>query len=243
MARKPGEHLPIYFLLSALIIICVILLRSIFAPFCPPLEELEIDSHERRMIVIDAGHGGKDGGAVSVTGTFEKHLNLDISLSIRETLHVLGYEVIMTRETDVELTHPDGGTRKMQDLRGRLEIAEDNKHAVFVSIHMNKFSASKYCGLQVYYSPNNNSSINLAGAVQNAVRSSLQPDNDRKIKMADSSIFLLQKITSPAILVECGFLSNENEAELLDTPEYRIKLSTVITTAIINSFERQEYEN
>ncbi|MBO5041272.1 MAG: N-acetylmuramoyl-L-alanine amidase [Clostridia bacterium] len=243
MVRKIGERLPVYFFLSILIILCVMLLRSVFAPFCPPLNELETAGYERRKIVLDAGHGGKDGGAVSVTGTHEKQLNLDISLSMRETLHILGYEVIMTRESDVELTHIDGGTRKMQDLKGRLEIATYNKDAVFVSIHMNKFSASQYSGLQVYYSPNDAHSFDMARSVQDTVKSYLQPENDRKIKKADSSIFLLHKITSPAILIECGFLSNENEAVLLDTPEYRVKLSTAIATAIINSFERQEYEN
>ena len=243
MVRKIGERLPVYFFLSILIILCVMLLRSIFAPFCPPLNELETNTSERRRIVLDPGHGGKDGGAVSVTGTHEKHLNLDISLSMRETLHILGYEVVMTRESDVELSHADGGTRKMQDLKGRLEIAKDNLDAVFISIHMNKFSSAKYSGLQVYYSPNDGHSFDLAGSVQKSVKSFLQPDNDRKIKKADSSIFLLHKITSPAILVECGFLSNENEAVLLDTLEYRAKLSAAISTAVTNSFERQEYEN
>ncbi len=243
MARKIGERLPVYFILSLIIIVCVMLLRSIFAPFCPPLEELETGVDERRRIVLDAGHGGKDGGAASVTGTHEKQLNLDISLSMRETLHILGYEVIMTRDCDVELTHPDGGTRKMQDLKGRLEIAVEHADAAFVSIHMNKFTASQYSGLQVYYSPNNGHSFNLAKSVQDTVKASIQPDNDRKIKKADSTIFLLHKIQSPAILVECGFLSNSNEAELLDTPEYRVKLSSAIATAIINSFERQVNED
>ncbi len=243
MARKIGETLPIYFILSLIIILCVMLLRSIFIPLCPPLEELETAVYDRRRIVLDAGHGGKDGGAESVTGSKEKQLNLDISLSMRETLHILGYEVIMTRESDVELTHSDGGTRKMQDLKGRLEIAQSNADATFVSIHMNKFPQSKYSGLQVYYSPNHKDSFALAKTVQDTVKNTLQPDNDRKIKKADSTIFLLHKIESPAILVECGFLSNQNEAELLDTSEYREKLSSSIVIAITNSFERHVYEN
>ncbi len=243
MTRKIGECLPLYFILSLLIIVCVMLIRSIFIPFCPPLEELETTVHERRRMVLDPGHGGKDGGAVSVTGSHEKQLNLDISLSMREVLHLLGYEVILTRESDVELTHPSGGTRKMQDLKGRLEIAKANSDAVFVSVHMNKFAISKYSGLQVYYSPNSNNSFALAKSVQNTVASNLQPENDRKIKKADSSIFLLHKIESPAVLVECGFLSNRNEAVLLDTAEYQEKLSSVISVAIINSFERQVYED
>ncbi|MBQ8254073.1 MAG: N-acetylmuramoyl-L-alanine amidase [Clostridia bacterium] len=243
MTRKFSETIPFYFILSLVIIVCALLLRSIFIPLFPPLSELESAVNERRRIVLDPGHGGKDGGALSVTGADEKHLNLDISLSMREALHILGYEVILTRESDIELTHPDGGTRKMQDLKGRLEIASSNNDATFVSIHMNKFSIPKYCGLQVYYSPNNENSFNIAKAVQDTVTSVLQPQNDRKVKKADSSIFLLHKIESPAILIECGFLSNQIEAELLDTPEYRVKLSGSIAAAIINSFERQVYEN
>lgn len=243
MTRKIGEAIPFYFILSLIIIASVMLLRSIFIPICPQLEELETTAYERRKIVLDPGHGGKDGGAVSVTGNHEKHLNLDISLSIREVLHILGYEVILTRESDCELTHVDGGTRKMQDLKGRLEIAQNNHDAVFVSIHMNKFPEGKYRGLQVYYSPNNTNSFTLAKSVQDTVTSSVQPDNDRKIKKADSTIFLLHKIKSPAILIECGFLSNQAEAELLDNKDYRDMLSSAISTAIINSFERQVYEN
>ena len=205
MTRKIGETLPFYFFISVLIIICVMLLRSLFAPFCPPLEELEASGIERRRIVLDPGHGGKDGGAVSVTGSYEEYLNLEISLCIRENLHILGYEVTMTRENDIELTHPDGGTRKMQDLKGRLQLASERPDATFISIHMNKFVESKYSGLQVYYSPNNKHSIDLAKAVQDSVRNVLQPSNDRSIKKADSSIFLLHKIQSPAILIECGF--------------------------------------
>ncbi len=243
MTRKISETITFYFLISVFILTSIMLLRRIFAPFCPPLSELETAVHERRRIVLDPGHGGKDGGAVSVTGTDEKLLNLDISLSVREYLHVLGYEVILTRENDVELTHPDGGTRKMQDLKGRLQIALEYPEAVFISIHMNKFPESKYSGLQVYYSPNEPRSFEFAKTVQNTVKETLQPNNNRNVKKADSTIFLLHKIQSPAILIECGFISNPNEAELLDTNEYRVKLSSTIASAVINSFERQVYEN
>ncbi len=236
--RKICESLPIYLILSIIMVICVILIRYIFLPISPPLEELTVNTSERKRIVLDPGHGGKDGGAVSVTGTHEKLLNLDISLSMREILHVLGYDTVMTREDDTELTHVSGGTRKMQDLKGRLEIVEANPDAVFVSIHMNKFPQEKYSGLQVYYSPNNENSISIAQNVQGYVKERLQPENDRKVKKAGSSIFLLHKIKSPAILIECGFLSNNNEAMLLDTPEYRARLSCTIVCAIINTQER-----
>ena len=243
MTRKFGEALPFYILISSLIVAIVLLLRFILIPFIPPLEELEASIGEKRKIVIDPGHGGKDGGAVSITGAEEKELNLDTSMFMRDLLRVLGYTVVMTRDRDIELTHADGGTRKMQDLKGRLEIALSNSEAVFVSIHMNKFSDPKYRGLQVYYSPNNELSRKIAGSVQHSVCQILQPNNNRKIKKADNSIFLLQKITSAAILIECGFISNPSEAELLDDDEYRNKLASVISVAITNTFERQVYEN
>ena len=238
MNEKIGESIPVYFLLSIIIIISVFLLRSLFQPVCPPLDAFETAVSSARKIVIDPGHGGKDGGAVSLTGTHEKHLNLCVAFDMTELLHALGYEVILTRDSDIELTHPDGGTRKMQDLKGRLEIAQSNPGAFFVSIHMNKFAEEKYSGLQVYYSPNDNKSRILADSVQETVRHRLQKDNDRAVKKATSDIFLLDKISSPAILIECGFISNQSESKLLDTPEYRRKLSYTIVTAVINAFER-----
>lgn len=243
MVKKIGESLVFYFFLSVIIFLCVMLLRSIFIPISPPLEELETQVTPRRRFILDPGHGGKDGGAVSVTGTEEKILNLDICLTMSEALHVLGYEVVLTRDSDIELTHESGGTRKMQDLKGRLEIAANNCDAPFISIHMNKFPVEKYNGLQVYYSPNNAESLLLAQSVQNGIVRYLHPNNNRKIKKAGSSIFLLYTIKSPAILIECGFLSNRNEAELLDSIEYRQKLSFNILTALINTYERQGNEN
>lgn len=191
-----------------------------------------LNTPQKRSVIIDAGHGGMDGGAVSVTGSVEKELNLSVSLTVREILHLLGYNVIMTRETDTELTAVDGGSRKMQDLKGRLNIACENNDAPFISIHMNKFSAEKYSGLQTYYSANDPNSSRLASAVQDSIKQLLQPNNEREIKASDSGIYLLQEIRSPAILIECGFLSNHNEATLLDDEVYRTKLSTIIATSV-----------
>lgn len=186
-----------------------------------------------RKIIIDAGHGGKDGGAISVTGSIEKELNLDISLKIGDILELLGYDVIYTRTTDTELKHEDGGTRKMQDLKGRLQIAENNADVPFISIHMNKFPIEKYYGTQVYYSNNNSTSLNLSQAIMKNTIANLQPKNTRKVKMATSNIYLLDKIKSPAVLIECGFLSNQEESGLLDIESYRTKLSIIIA----NSFD------
>ncbi len=234
MFIKRNGGLPAYMVFSLLLILSSLIIRQIFAPITPIESYKDTATVVRRRLIIDAGHGGKDGGAVSVTGTHEKQLNLDISLILSHILHTLGYEVILTRDDDFELTYADGGTRKMQDLLGRLKIARDNPDATFISIHMNKFPQEKYSGLQVYYSQNCEESLDLALEVQNSVKTFLQQENNRKIKKADSSIFLLHKITSPSILIECGFLSNPDEASLLDTFEYRLKLSSVIACAITN---------
>lgn len=237
MFIKRNSGLPMYIIFSLILILSSILIRDVFTPITHIADYKETSADVRRRIIIDPGHGGKDGGAVSITGTHEKQLNLDISLTLSHILHALGYEIIMTRDDDFELTYTDGGTRKMQDLLGRLKIVRDNPDAAFVSIHMNKFPQEKYSGLQVYYSQNNDHSQDLALQIQNNVKTYIQQENNRKIKKADSSIFLLHKITSPSVLIECGFLSNQNEASLLDTVEYRTKLSSVIACSITNWYE------
>lgn len=193
-----------------------------------------------RSVILDAGHGGKDGGAVSVTGSLEKDINLDIVLNLNDIMNILGYNVILTRETDIELTHPDGGSRKMQDLKGRLKIASDNSGVPFVSIHMNKFPIEKYKGLQVYYARSVSGSKEMAESIRKNVTSLLDPDNDRSTKPSSTNIYLLHRAVSPSVLIECGFLSNNAEAALLDDTEYRLKLCTVIASSIdlwYNSYE------
>ena len=121
----------------------------------------------------------------------------------------------------------------MTDLKNRLAVAERNPQSVFVSIHMNKFSIEKYSGLQVYYSPNHEASLMLAETIQEKVKATLQPNNDRKVKPAGSNIFLLDRISSPAVLVECGFLSNPAEAQKLTDKTYQTQLSLVLADSIL----------
>ena len=187
-------------------------------------------------VIVDAGHGGRDGGAVSSDGVFEKDLNLELSLTLREFLTFCGYDCILTRQEDklvCDETDPLlKGKVKMTDLKNRLKIAEDNENAVFISIHMNKFPIEKYKGLQVYYSVNNNESQQLAEEIEMKTRMLLQPENNRKSKKAGSNIYILDRITIPAVLVECGFLSNSEDTALLSSEEYRAKLALVIAESI-----------
>jgi N-acetylmuramoyl-L-alanine amidase len=186
-------------------------------------------------IVIDAGHGGEDGGCEG-NGLVEKDLNLDISMRLASLLREAGVNVVMTRETDILLYDKNSdyeGKKKVQDVRRRLEIATEQENAVLVSIHMNYFAETKYSGLQVWYSKNDSKSRILANLIQTEVKTTLQPNNKRSIKEATSGIFLLNNATFPAVLVECGFLSNTDEAHALGDAEYRQALAKSIFEAIM----------
>ena len=186
-------------------------------------------------VVIDPGHGGRDGGATGFSFVPEKELNLEISLILRDMLTASGVNVVMTREDDVMLSSDGGGTLKNQDLRARLKIAEGVENSVFVSIHMNAFPIEKYNGLEIYYSENNEISKTVAESLRNSVISSLNTGRNRQIKPAGKNIYLLDALSCPAVLVECGFLSNKEDADKLNDPEYRKKLALVIATSLHKS--------
>ncbi|MBQ0010074.1 MAG: N-acetylmuramoyl-L-alanine amidase [Ruminococcus sp.] len=187
-----------------------------------------------RTIVVDAGHGGMDGGAVSDDGVLEKDLNLAVAGKLVSLLRMGGVRVVMTRSDDRLLADPSSAHKKRDDLASRVRIAEEQENAVFVSIHMNKFPVEKYRGLQVWYSRGNKQSAELADAVQKKTAAVLQPQNTRETKAADSSIYVLDHLDIPAILVECGFLSNAEETRLLCDESYQNKLAAVLYAAIID---------
>lgn len=193
-----------------------------------------------RVIVIDAGHGGEDGGAVASDGTLEKDLNFEVARLIKALCDLNGTQAIMTREDDSLLYDRYGdlesytGHKKEYDLKNRVRIASELENPVFISIHMNKFNQEKYSGVQIYYSKNNPASQMLARSIQNMTRQYLQPTNKRAIKQADSSIFVLDKLECPSVLIECGFLSNQNELELLKTSEHQSGLALTIFLSVIS---------
>ena len=200
---------------------------------------LQIES-EKKLVIIDAGHGGEDPGAVGVNGEYEKDLNLQIATEIGEMLISRGYAVLYTRTEDKLLyTEEENikGIRKISDLKNRCKIAAEYPNATFVSIHMNSFASSKYSGLQVYYSTNNEESYSLAMSVQESVKSDLQPDNNRKIKEG-KGMYVLENIDNAGILIECGFLTNSEECNKLSEKEYQKQLSLAIVCGIINYIEK-----
>ncbi len=192
-----------------------------------------------KLILLDAGHGGEDGGTVGVNGVYEKTLNLEMSAALEVYLRFAGFEVVQTRTEDVLLydkTADFKGRKKMLDLAERLRIAEELLPDLFISIHMNAFPDGKYSGLTVYYSPNDEQSRVAAEEMRTSVINLLQPGNNRELKRAGSNIYLLNRLDTPSVLVECGFLSNDAECELLCTKEYRNKLSFVLFSSVSSFF-------
>lgn len=191
----------------------------------------ELSAPGKTTVIIDAGHGGADPGAIA-NGLIEKELNLAVAVQIKDFLCISGYDVIMTRNSDVLLGNGvDIGTHKNADLRERLSYIDRYDNCVFVSIHMNKFEASSARGLQTFYSDNCDKSAVLAKSIQ---ESSLMLDanNKRSIKPDDNSIFILEHAYKPSVLVECGFLSNPIDAEKLSSEDYRNKLAFCIYNGI-----------
>ncbi|MBQ3182116.1 MAG: N-acetylmuramoyl-L-alanine amidase [Clostridia bacterium] len=221
---------------TVLLILCALLLHGLS-------REIDIRTavvYTAPTVVIDAGHGGEDGGAVGINGCIEKELNLDIALILRDLLTASGVNVKMTRSEDIMLYDAaTPGKKKIQDLKKRVEIGEENEDSFTVSIHMNTYPSSKYSGAQVYYSPNHPDSKALAETVQGNIKAYLQPDNTRQIKEATSAIYLLHNIKNPAILIECGFISNQSEAELLCRDDYRHKVALTIYSAVIDHLNKE----
>lgn len=183
-------------------------------------------------IVIDAGHGGMDGGATSCTGVPESQLNLEVSLRLNDLFHLLGYETVMIRTTD-DSVYTEGNTiaaQKLSDLKERVRIVNETQGAILVSIHQNTFSDGRYSGAQVFYDPAGKGSA-LATAIQQQLVASLDPGSNRKEKKA-TGVYLMEHIQRPGVLVECGFLSNPEEESKLRNAGYQQKLCCVIASVV-----------
>lgn len=222
----------IFCIISALVSLVLIIPMLNFLFPMPSKSAGAISSY---TVVLDAGHGGEDGGCEG-NGLVEKDLNLDITLRLASLLGEQGVTVVLTRDTDIllyDINSDYQGKKKAQDVRKRLEIAKSQENPLLVSIHMNYFAQTQYSGLQVWYSKNDARSKILANLIQSNVKSELQPSNKRVTKEATSSIFLLHNATFPAVLIECGFLSNPDEARALADENYRQNLANSIFKSIM----------
>lgn len=216
------------FLLSvALFLLCVARL---------PNAVLSVAVEESPLVIIDAGHGGPDAGAIGKGGTLEKDLNLAIATELAARFREAGVPVLLTRSTDVLVLNPGEdvkGMRKQKDLYNRAALANQYPKATLISIHMNAYPVEKYRGLQVYYNKASAESALLARRITERVREELDPLYTRVPNFRGEELYLLSHVTGRAVLVECGFLSNsEEEAKLLEK-DYQKKLSFCIFYAMM----------
>lgn len=189
------------------------------------------------LVVIDAGHGGEDGGTQSETGVLEKDINLAISLKLEKILKRYGFNTLMVRTEDKMIYDETATTvksKKTSDLHNRMKIMQENENCIFVSIHQNHFTQEKYSGAQVFHRPDDNESSILAESIQKSIVNSLQKDNTRKIKPCDSNVYLINQAVSTAVMVECGFMSNKNEAEKLTDNFYQYEMALAIAKGIVD---------
>ncbi len=217
----------IYLLTGMVLLVCVKIYSATVTTFAGK------EDHERDIcVVIDPGHGGEDGGAVSCVGIPESTYNLDISRKLNDTLNLLGYQTVMVRESDISV-YTKGETlaqKKASDLKERVRLVNETKGALLVSIHQNYFSDSRYSGAQVFYAKTEGSE-QLAKELQKEFVSTLNPGSRRQAKQS-SGIYIMERIHCPGILVECGFLSNPQEEKTLRDETYQKKLSAVIAATV-----------
>ncbi|RCX13956.1 N-acetylmuramoyl-L-alanine amidase [Fontibacillus phaseoli] len=188
-----------------------------------------------QTIVLDAGHGGPDGGAVSKQGVIEKDINLAVALYLRDYLQQAGAIVVMTREDDRDLADAETKgykKRKTEDLKQRVRFIEEQGAELFLSIHMNSVPSPRWRGAQTFYYLNNGNSANLADLIQQELRRNLE-NTDRVAKQSDKPVYVLEALKIPAALVEVGFLSHPEESELLGDDRYQRKVAASIYQGIL----------
>lgn len=197
---------------------------------------IAILSLKPNLALVDSSHGGFDGGCTNEDGTIaEKGINLSILLRLRDMLEISGYEVHVTRDSDVSI-HDSGvegmSAQKSSDMDNRLELFNKYDNAICISIHQNQFTQPQYKGAQMFFSNSNSESESLARSIQEQFVEFLQPENNREIKQCGKELFLCYYSKNPTVMVECGFLSNPDEAALLNTEEYQGKVAFTIFSGI-----------
>lgn len=197
------------------------------------------DTSARPVIVLDAGHGGLDSGAVGKSGLLEKDVNLSVVKDLQQLLEMSGFKTVLTRSEDISI-YDDGveGIRnqKLSDMDNRLEIIQSYPDSVFLCIHQNNYTDPEYFGGQMFYNNNNPNNRTLAQIMQGRF-AQLQPGNDREIKLTGDELFLLKSNENPSLMIECGFLSNPDEEARLATEEYRRQLAFTIYSGLLEYFD------
>ena len=211
----------------------------VFSLFFAGRGVLPASGEHKNVIVIDAGHGAPDGGAVGKSGIPESEINLKISYLLQKELTERGYEVIMTRSGEKGLYKSENASvkeKKREDMKERLRIANKSRADLFISIHMNYFGEAKSSGPQVFYKSGSENGMRAATLLRESFLKNIGTHCTREIKPVKDGIYLLREVKIPAVLVECGFLSNRNEEQLLLTPKYQAKMAHAIACGIDDYF-------
>lgn len=196
----------------------------------------------QKVIVIDPGHGGNDPGKVGVNDALEKDINLAIAKKLKPYFEKMGFKVIMTRETDTALYTKSASNKKRSDLQERVKLCNENSPLFVISIHQNSYQTSDCKGAQVFYYDTSEQGKVLAEYIQQSLKINVDTSNNRKIK-GNSNYYLLKEIETVAVIVECGFLSNPNEAEKLTKDDYQEKIAFAIHSGAIAYLENMNEDN
>lgn len=210
--------------------------------FCERLPRPKACLHARDIVLANSPHGGFDGGAVAADGTVEKDINLNIAAKLQKMLEIYGFDVIMTRTEDVGTDDNENDkipSRKKSDLQNRLSLMNKYPDSIYVSVHLNKFTTTAASGAQVFYTRNFDEARTLGQKIQESIVSMLEPTNQRVIKQGTSATYLLHNAKVPAVIVECGFLSNKNDLKKLKNDEYRSQMAFAILGGILKYYEMQ----
>ena len=192
-----------------------------------------------KTILVDAGHGGADPGMIGVGGLEEKGINLQIAMKLREILEKKGFTVIMTREEDKGLYDEESRNQKAQDMQRRIALVKECKPVLCISIHQNSYQDSAVYGPQVFYYEDSAQGKSLAELIQEKLNTRLDVKRPRVAK-GNKTYYLLKRSESVLNIVECGFLTNPQEAELLQTDEYQLKVADAISEGIDAYFSKNK---
>lgn len=225
--------------LAALTLAAAMVSFVFWSGYWTPVQTFSPGLRQGNLLIIDPGHGGEDGGAVSPSGVAESGINLAIALDCEQLAGLFGQPIQLLRRDEASLADSQAETlreKKRSDLKKRVELINSASDAVVLSIHQNNFSSPAYYGAQVFYRPEERSK-QWAIQVQEQLRTQLDETNDRQVKEIPKEIYLMSHISCPAILVECGFLSHPKEEQLLQTAEYQCRLAVTIMGASLGYFE------
>lgn len=219
--------------------ICLILAAFVLARQGAIFVQSSETSLKKVCIVIDAGHGGSDPGKVGINGALEKDINLELALKLKDMLEKKDIEIVLTRDSDAGLYSESSNNKKVEDMQNRCEIISDAKPVFTVSLHQNSYTTSDVKGAQVFYYGQSDKGKELAEIIQASLIKRVNPENTRTAK-ANESYYLLKKTPTPTVIVECGFLSNSEEAELLLTSDYQDKLVRAIYMGVLEYLEQEK---